>query len=288
MPADQQQDRLQKLLACSECGVVGLRPAAESGCLECGGCGKRYPVINGIPCFVKDEQIRFSEVDEAARPSFIKAKRLAYAGDTLIGRMYNHYHRYASAQRATVAISPLTLDICCGIGEHYPFITERERADGSLVGVDLDRFKLELYHGQSPEIQLFQASAFDLPFASGSFDVVQLLAALEHFKRDDISRVIDEGMRVLRPGGVMITCYPAEGGCLLRLGQVLMHAYIRLKTGFDLENEKAHHHISTAAEIKSVLRDRPDMQVVDSKSYPFGFGTVHSALFFNETYKKRC
>jgi len=277
---------LLKVLACTGCGRGGLSFESGTDSIVCSGCGKRHPIINGVPCFVPDELVDFSEVDEAVRPAFLEAKRLAYSGDSFINRMYNHYHLFAATQRLKKSPPPLSLDIGCGMGEHYPFITERELADGAYIGVDLDRFKLEHLSSGHPEIPLVQGNAFSLPFPSGRFDLVQLLATLEHFGRNDIDKVLDESLRVLKPGGTLITCYPAEGGILLKTGQVLMHALIRVKSGFDLNNEKIHCHLSTALEIGLILDSRDDLELVESRYYPFGIPSINASLFVNSVYRK--
>ena len=285
-PVQQTLDHLLKVLVCTGCGRGGLSFESGTECIVCSGCGKRHPVINGVPCFVPDELVNYSEVDEAVRPAFLEAKRLAYSGNSFINRMYNHYHHYAATQRLKISSLPLSLDIGCGMGEHYPFITERELAEGSYIGVDLDRFKLEHLSACHPEIPLVQGNVFTLPFPNEKFDLVQLLATLEHFGRNDIDRVLDESLRVLKPGGKLIACYPAEGGILLKTGQVLMHALIRLRSGFDLNNEKIHCHLSTASEIGQILENRDDLEHVETNYYPFGIPSINVSLFVNRVYLK--
>jgi len=125
-----------------------------------------------------------------------------------------------------------------------------------------------------------------LPLAGNSVDVLQSLATLEHFDRTDMVRVVDEFLRVLKPGGALIVCYPAEGSLLLRLSQLCMHRLIKLKTGYDLEREGSHHHPSTAMEIRSVLRKRPDLKNVESIYFPLHLPSINLSLFLNEMYIK--
>lgn len=47
--------------------------------------------------------------------------------------------------------------------------------------------------------------ALELPLADESFDVVFSYGLLEHFEDDGIGKVIDEQIRVLKPGGVLIS-----------------------------------------------------------------------------------
>jgi SAM-dependent methyltransferase len=53
-----------------------------------------------------------------------------------------------------------------------------------------------------PALGLVQAEADALPFRAETFDVVALLAVVEHVDQDD--RVLRESYRVARPGGIQI------------------------------------------------------------------------------------
>ena len=66
------------------------------------------------------------------------------------------------------------------------------------------------------------ASAFRLPFADGSFDVSWNTGLIEHFLYDDQVRLLSEMLRVLRPGGTLITFNPSHRGRIYRLGKFLL------------------------------------------------------------------
>lgn len=274
------------LLKCVGCGSHALEVPADGGSVVCNGCGATFRIVNNVPCFVPDELIDFSEVAPEKRGRFIAAKEMAYSGTSLVNRMYNHYHEYAAARRRMVGTCPRTLDIGFGVGEHYPHLAEEERKGFSFIGVDLDRFKLEFFASGHPAFPVLQADVFRLPFADNSMEVVQILATLEHFSPDDISLILDEALRTLQRGGVLIVCYPAEGGALLRVCQVLMHTAIRLKTGFDLEHEHIHRHLSSAVDIRNILGNRPDLERSETRYYPLNLPLMSCALFVNEQYRK--
>lgn len=276
-----------KYLICTSCGSADLVCLDSGGAIVCRQCGTRYRVINGIPALVPPEMIHFSEVPVSERQRFMSAKNLAYFGNSPVSLMYNHYHRYAAAGRRKCGATPLTLDIGSGIGEHYPFVTSSEKDACSFIGVDLDRFKLEHYLAQHPEIPLLQADAAALPLGDSLFDCVQLLATLEHFHGDQLRKVIAEAVRVLKPGGLLIACYPAEGSLLLKAGQKAMHALIRIRTGFDLDLESVHHHVASAAEIGVALAENREIVSLESSYYPLNLLSSHLALFVNELYRKR-
>lgn len=278
---------LFNVLACADCRSGRLIFDEVSAEIRCQNCDKTYKTVNGVPAFVADELIPFSEVPYADREKFLGMKRAAYGEESFVSRMYNNYHRYAAEKRRSLGVGQVTVDVGFGVGEHYPFITAQEKSDYSFIGIDLDRFKLEYFAALHPEIPVLQASAFRLPFAANSVDLVQVLATLEHFTPAGINRLLDESLRILKPGGVLIACYPAEGGLLLRLCQAVMHAYLKGRSGFDLNRGAVHGHQAGAREIRSILGGRRELERLESVFYPCGFRAVACALFVNETYRKR-
>ncbi len=274
-----------EILVCTVCGEGVAADSLEQE-FACHTCGTVFNCINGVPCFVAKELEQFTEVPPAEREKFLEMKRIAYSDDSLVSRMYNHYHRYAARKRSESGEKLLTVDIGFGIGEHYPFITEAEKAAGAFIGVDLDRFKLEHFSVLHSEIPVLQASAFRLPLRDGAVDAVQLLATLEHFSVADLDRVVAESLRVLKPGGLLIVCYPAEGSFLLKLCQMFMHGYLRIRTGFDLDKGQIHSHLVKAVEIQCVLRNRADLQRIETCHYPLNLKWLNCVLFVNELYRK--
>ena len=95
------------------------------------------------------------------------------------------------------------LDIGCGGG----IITEDlATLSRNVAGIDasIASLKAAEVHARSKglDINYQQAQAEDLPFSKASFDVVTCCDVLEHV--DDVSAVISEICRVLKPGGVFI------------------------------------------------------------------------------------
>ncbi len=274
-------------LACIDCRSSRLKLDELSGELRCQDCDGIFKIVNNIPSFVAAELMHCSEVPLLEREKFLEMKKTAYSGGSFVGRMYNHYHRYAAQKRIELSEKRLTVDIGFGVGEHYPFITEKEKVAGAFIGVDLDRFKLEHFCSLHPDIPVLQASAFRLPFAADSVAVVQLLATLEHFPPDEITGLLDEALRILQPWGALIVCYPAEGGLLLGLCQRVMHAYLKRRTGFDLDQGAIHRHLTGAGEIRAILGGRKELERQESSFYPFWIRSVNLSLFVNEIYRKR-
>jgi SAM-dependent methyltransferase len=93
------------------------------------------------------------------------------------------------------------LDIGCGSGGNLPVLAPY----GSVFGLDVASMALELWH--EPAAGLVQGSAVALPVADACFDLVALLALVEHVI-DDVG-VLQEAARVCRPAGVVLVNVPA-------------------------------------------------------------------------------
>jgi len=102
--------------------------------------------------------------------------------------------------------SPLILDVATGTGRFALALLKRPHFTGTLIGLDLSHKMLERaaqtltsYRGR---VTLIRRDAQDLPFPDATFDAVSCLEALEFMPSP--TRVIDEMVRVLRPGGVLL------------------------------------------------------------------------------------
>jgi ubiquinone/menaquinone biosynthesis C-methylase UbiE len=85
-----------------------------------------------------------------------------------------------------------------------------------------------------------------LPFQDNSFDVVSLLAVIEHIKPEKVSLLVDEIRRVLKPDKILILTTPAAwSDRLLRL-----MAKLRLVSSFEIEEHKD---IYTTKKLKNIL-----------------------------------
>jgi ubiquinone/menaquinone biosynthesis C-methylase UbiE len=89
------------------------------------------------------------------------------------------------------------VDIGCGFGANLPVLNPL----GRVVGVDVSLDALRAI-AQRPALGLVQAEADALPFRADTFDIVALLAIIEHAEDDD--RVLSESWRVARRGGLQI------------------------------------------------------------------------------------
>lgn len=110
------------------------------------------------------------------------------------------------------------LDMGCGGGRHA-FALYRRGAD--VTAFDMDAAELKDVAGMFAAMQeageaplgaqarIVRGTAYDLPFADGSFDRIIAAEVLEHLPQDD--QAMRELFRVLKPGGLIAVTVPRWG-----------------------------------------------------------------------------
>ncbi len=108
-------------------------------------------------------------------------------------------HRYWKRRLVQMAGQPQdVLDVCCGTGD----IAQRFR--GRVVGVDFTDEMLRVAAQRNKAgVTWIRGDALRLPFADNSFDVVSVGYGLRNLA--DIEAGLREVLRVLRPGGKMLS-----------------------------------------------------------------------------------
>jgi SAM-dependent methyltransferase len=105
------------------------------------------------------------------------------------------------------------LEIGCGEGKMF------EDTETRPVQMDVSMTRVARAAGKSRF--LLCADGYHLPFASGAFDVVLLVAVLEHTREP--WRVLAEARRVLKPGGRAIMLVPND--VTMSLGRLLLRKF---------------------------------------------------------------
>jgi SAM-dependent methyltransferase len=102
----------------------------------------------------------------------------------------------------------VVLDLGCGRGL-WSLLLAHQLDDIRITGVDVSAVAIRAAHdsarslGFSGRVRFLQSSAYELPFASGTFDAVIGVAILHHLALEDAAAEI---RRVIRPGGCAIFC----------------------------------------------------------------------------------
>ena len=178
--------------------------------LRCQSCGREFsapnPVWELLPIASLDETSPEGRRLESYRAGYSQRSDRAWLrfGRVLIAELGNAY-LYAWASRAIETAAggrPLRiLDAGCGDGMLWRHLSKRHL----YVGSDFSARPLARASRHHPA-EYFRADLNRLPFASGSFDLVVSLQALQYLERPE--RAVEEVHRVLRPGGHFILSVP--------------------------------------------------------------------------------
>lgn len=176
--------------------------------LECVKCNRVYPIRNGIPRFVADDQYagNFSHEWTVHRTTQLDAARQDGLSESTFMQK--------TGWKPEDVRGRLVLDVGCGMGRFADVVV---RWGGRVVGVDLsfavDSAQANL--GATGAFQAIQASVFDLPFRADSFDLIYSLGVLHH--TPDTRRAFFALPPLLRHSGQIaiwvysLHSYPADG-----------------------------------------------------------------------------
>jgi len=112
-------------------------------------------------------------------------------------------------ERSGIKQGMTVIDLGCGSGAFTPFVTRAVGEQGKVYAVDiqpamLQQLERKLAKAENQDmrnIALKQASAYDLPFADGTIDLLYMVTVLQEIP--DRGRALREIRRVLKPGGIL-------------------------------------------------------------------------------------
>ncbi|HYJ08593.1 MAG TPA: methyltransferase domain-containing protein [Polyangiaceae bacterium] len=108
------------------------------------------------------------------------------------------------ADAARIEAGARVLDVACGTGVVAREAARRVGPEGKVVGLDANPGMLAVAARLAPSLAWQQGDAHELPFESGSFDVVVSQFGLMFFA--DRVRALREMLRVVAPGGRIAVC----------------------------------------------------------------------------------
>lgn len=94
------------------------------------------------------------------------------------------------------------LEVGCGSARTLHYL-DHYLGGSRCFGLDLSPIAIKLLRNISPTYHAAVASAFELPLAGDRFDASFSIGLLEHFTRKQAADMVNEKIRVTRPGGVV-------------------------------------------------------------------------------------
>jgi len=187
-------------LRCVDCGTVGLSRREDAW--TCGACGRRFPVVDGVPRFVAHEHYSGSfgfQWNRFAQAQLDSANGTTRSLDTFVLK---------TGWRLEDLGGRRVLDAGCGMGR---FAEVCANAGADVHAIDLS-VAVEAAHanlGRRANVHVYQADIMRLPFAEASFDRIYSIGVLHH--TPDTRAAFLALCPLLKPGGtIAIWVYTRE------------------------------------------------------------------------------
>jgi SAM-dependent methyltransferase len=164
----------------------------ESGALDCAGCASRFPIIGGIPRFVRAES--YAESFGFQWNRFRQTQLDSHSGRDISRERFLS----ATGWEPEWLAGKTVLDAGCGAGR----FTEIALSLGATVfAVDFSRAveACQANFPSHPNLHVIQGNIYSLPFPDGCFDAIYCLGVLQH--TPDPRRAFLALPRHLKPGG---------------------------------------------------------------------------------------
>ena len=202
------------VLACPNChGVLEIRPLAGGEGYHCPTCQKDYPVVDGIPHFIRHEELtgwnkRFAGMYDWISWGYRVFSKLAFA--------YIGMSEEQGRSEVTERLDPKggrVLEVSIGPGVNLPYLVGRTDV-GEIYGLDislgqLNRCRVYVAH-QGWDTQLQLGNAEQLPYLDNTFSGVFHVGGINFF--NDKKKAIEEMIRVAKPGARILICDENERG----------------------------------------------------------------------------
>ncbi len=93
------------------------------------------------------------------------------------------------------------LDLCCGSGQATRYLLENF---DTVTGLDASPLSLERANRTVPRAKYVRGFAEQMPLEAASFDLVHTSAALHEMSSEQLTQILQEVYRVLKPGGYFV------------------------------------------------------------------------------------
>jgi ubiquinone/menaquinone biosynthesis C-methylase UbiE len=193
---------------------ISVTDDAEWSCVK---CGRKYPVIDGIPSLVAEvhnERCQ-SRYDKEAASGDYSAQAVGY----LSGKNQRTIQTLAYSMSGPLQGDSRILDVGCGHGSFSSSWAKTNR----VVGVDISLPMLEL--AKRIGIEPYHADATSLPFSDGQFDLAVGIGVIEYIT--DPSLLLSELSRVIKPDGRIIISWPNAASIARKINRAVIRPIFR-------------------------------------------------------------
>jgi pseudaminic acid biosynthesis-associated methylase len=118
-------------------------------------------------------------------PQSIEQMEELYAKDYSVSRLAMNEAFLGNLDR-----SIRILEVGANVGTQLEIL--RRMGFANSIGVDVNAFAVQEAKRLYPEVKVIEASAFQLPFGDGEFDLAYMSGVLIHISPDDMGRAMDE------------------------------------------------------------------------------------------------
>jgi SAM-dependent methyltransferase len=253
------------LLICGACGdslriaEITREEAGEiiEGRLECARCSKNIPIVRGVPRFVPSDNYAANFGFQWNRYDHIQLDKVM--GNNLSRDRWNAttgWPRQMEGQRI--------LEAGCGAGRFTELALE---TGAELYSFDLsDAVDANYKNHVAPNLNLFQASIYEIPLRVASFDKLFCMGVLQHCP--DVKKAFLSLVPFLKPGGeIVIDVYQMHSG-IPPLKYWARPFVKRMKT--ESIYKLLHWTIPPAFEVKKAIHHIPAVGPTIAKAIPIG------------------
>lgn len=181
---------------------------------------------------------------------WLKNYDAANYGSTLSGRILSGTHRIIETDSRLAAHYDDVLELGVGTMAHYPAV---RHSFSTYLASDHDPKVIEWLSERKwdERVQIRHLTGQDLPFADDSFDRVIATHVLEHLPAP--VTVLEEWVRVIRPGGVLSLILPCDPGLAWRFGRMLGPRRNAQRAGLPYDYYMAVEHVNSIFNLRSIV-----------------------------------